>query len=121
MVTSKRHFVRASGVDLHVLELGPTGPSRLPPLLLLHGISDSHLTWSKIAPALARRRRVIMPDLAGHGLSARPDASYALDWHADMIGSLLDAMDLGQVDVAGHSYGGGVAQWLLLIASASAA
>jgi pimeloyl-ACP methyl ester carboxylesterase len=114
MITSKRHFVRANGVDLHVLELGPARPAQLPPLLLLHGISDTHLTWSKVAPALAERRRVIMPDLAGHGLSGRPDASYALDWHAAMIGALLDAMDLGRVDVAGHSYGGGVAQWLLL-------
>jgi pimeloyl-ACP methyl ester carboxylesterase len=114
MVTSRRHFVRANGLDIHVLEQGPAGRPKLPPLVLLHGISDSHLTWSRVAPVLARRRRVIMPDLPGHGLSARPDASYALAWHAEMVGGLLDAMDLGEVDLAGHSYGGGVAQWLLL-------
>ncbi len=114
MVTSKRHFVRANGVDLHVLELGPEAPAQHPPLVLLHGISDSHLTWSKVAQALGERRRVIMPDLPGHGLSARPDASYALAWHAETVGALLDVMGLDVVDLAGHSYGGGVAQWLLL-------
>jgi pimeloyl-ACP methyl ester carboxylesterase len=114
MITSKRHFVRANGVDLHVWEMGPVRRASKPPLLLLHGICDSHLTWSKVAPRLAEQRRVIMPDLAGHGLSTRPDASYALDWHAGIVGGLLDAMDLGEVDLAGHSYGGGVAQWLLL-------
>jgi pimeloyl-ACP methyl ester carboxylesterase len=114
MVLSRRHFVRAAGTELHVLELSPSAPTALPPLVLLHGISDSHLTWSKVAASLAVRRRVIVPDLAGHGLSSRPDASYSLAFHAETIGGLLDTLDLGQVDLVGHSYGGGVAQWLLL-------
>jgi pimeloyl-ACP methyl ester carboxylesterase len=107
-----RRLVQAAGVDLHVVELGPATAG--PPLLLLHGLWDSHVTWSKVAPALAARRRVIMPDLPGHGLSARPDASYALAWNASVIGALLDALGLAEVDLVGHSYGGGVAQWMLL-------
>jgi pimeloyl-ACP methyl ester carboxylesterase len=55
-----------------------------------------------------------MPDLAGHGMSSRPDASYTLDWHANVIGAWLGQLDLGEVDLVGHSYGGGVAQWMLL-------
>lgn len=97
------------GVDVHWKELGEG-----PPLVLLHGIGDSHRTWSRVAPMLARHRRVLMPDLAGHGLSARPDASYSLDWHAKLIGGWLEHMGLDDVDVVGHSYGGGVAQWMLL-------
>lgn len=105
----KQAFVRVEGTDIHFVELGKGRP-----LVLLHGLSDSHRTWGKIAPELARTRRVLMPDLAGHGLSGRPDASYALAWHARIIAGWLDALDLDDVDIVGHSFGGGVAQWLLL-------
>jgi len=55
-----------------------------------------------------------MPDLAGHGLSGRPSASYSLEWQARSIDAWMTALDLRDVDLVGHSYGGGVAQWLLL-------
>jgi len=108
--------VRARGVEVHTCELGPAdrGASAGPPLVLLHGIGDSYLTWSRVAGVLARRRRVILADLPGHGLSSRPDASYALAWHAEVMGAWLDALGLDEVDLVGHSFGGGVAQWLLL-------
>jgi pimeloyl-ACP methyl ester carboxylesterase len=104
-------FAIVEGVRLHWAELGPADGS---PLVLLHGLNDSHKTWRHVAPALARRRRVLMPDLAGHGLSSRPDASYALAWHAHIIATWFARLGLEQVDVVGHSYGGGVAQMLLL-------
>jgi len=101
--------VRVQGVDLHWIELGSGRP-----LVLLHGLCDSHRTWSTVASALARSHRVLMPDLAGHGLSTRPDASYTLEWHAGIIGGWLEALGLDDLDLVGHSYGGGVAQWMLL-------
>jgi pimeloyl-ACP methyl ester carboxylesterase len=77
-------------------------------------MNDSYVTWKHVAPALARDRRVLMPDLPGHGLSDRPDASYELAWHARIIARWLERLELGPVDVVGHSFGGGVAQMLLL-------
>jgi pimeloyl-ACP methyl ester carboxylesterase len=110
MLADARHSsVRVEGSDLHWSELGQGRP-----LVLLHGLCDSHRTWSCVAPLLARARRVLMPDLAGHGLSGRPDASYALEWHARVIGAWLRALCLDDLDLVGHSYGGGVAQWMLL-------
>lgn len=103
------HHSRVDGVDLHWKEVGAGRP-----LVLLHGLSDSHLTWSKVAPLLGRSHRVLMPDLAGHGLSGRPDTSYALEWHARVIGRWLESLGLDEVDLVGHSFGGGVAQWMLL-------
>lgn len=100
---------RIDGVDLHWAELGDG-----PPLVLLHGLCDSHRTWFPVAARLARRRRVLMLDLAGHGDSSRPDASYSLAWHADLVGAWLERLGLESVDLVGHSYGGGVAQWMLL-------
>lgn len=105
-------YVRVDGVRLHYATLGE--PSRKTPLVLLHGLNDSHLAWKRVAPALASDRRVFMPDLPGSGLSDRPDASYELGWHAKMIEKWLDRMGLEKVDLVGHSFGGGVAQRLLL-------
>ncbi len=102
-------FARVGEVDLHWAELG-TGR----PLVLLHGLCDSHRTWFPVAPALARSRRVLMLDLAGHGESSRPDASYSLEWHANLVGAWIEVLGLDEVDLVGHSFGGGVAQWMLL-------
>jgi pimeloyl-ACP methyl ester carboxylesterase len=55
-----------------------------------------------------------MLDLAGHGLSGRPDAPYDLDWHASVAGRWIDHLGLDDIDLVGHSFGGGVAQQLLL-------
>ena len=109
LVTPTSAVARIGEVDLHWAELG-SGP----PLVLLHGLCDSHRTWFPVAPALARTRRVLMLDLAGHGESSRPDASYTLDWHANVVGAWLERARPGEVDLVGHSYGGGVAQWMLL-------
>lgn len=97
---------------LHWAELGPSNETTA--LVLLHGMNDSHVTWKHVAPALARDRRVLMPDLPGHGLSDRPDASYELAWHARIIARWLERLEIGPVDIVGHSFGGGVAQMLLL-------
>ena len=100
----------AAGTEIHWLEQGEGAP-----VVLLHGLNDSHRTWERVAGALsAQGRRVLMPDLAGHGLSGRPDESYALEWHARVMAAWLDTIDGGPVDLVGHSFGGGVAQWLLL-------
>jgi len=105
----QRAFAHVGDVDLHWAEMG-----RGRPLVLLHGLSDSHGTWSRVAPHLARHRRVIMPDLPGHGFSGRPHASYGLDWYAETIAKWIDTLGLEEFDLVGHSFGGGVAQRLLL-------
>ena len=109
MVEETYGIRRVLGVDVHWVEVGEGRP-----LVLLHGLGDSHRTWTRVAPTLARTHRVIAPDLPGHGLSGRPDESYALDWYARVMGSWLGALDLHDVDLVGHSYGGGVAQYMLL-------
>lgn len=108
-MNGSRHLLRIDDTDLHWVELGQGRP-----LVLLHGLCDSLRTWSRAAEHLARTRRVIMLDLPGHGLSSRPDASYELGWYASVIAHWIDACGFEDVDVAGHSFGGGVAQMLLV-------
>jgi pimeloyl-ACP methyl ester carboxylesterase len=106
------HFARVDGVRVHWVELGE-GAGKTP-VVLLHGLNDCYRTWRQIAPPLAYDRRVLMPDLPGHGLSGRPDASYELRWYARVMARWLDAARVERADVVGHSFGGGVAQGMLL-------
>src|SRR5207247_2083249 len=65
-------------------------------------------------PPRVGRTAIRMLDLPGHGVSSRPDAPYTLDWNATQVARFIEHLDLRSLDVVGHSYGGGVAQWLLL-------
>jgi pimeloyl-ACP methyl ester carboxylesterase len=85
-----------------------------PPLVLLHGLLDSHRTWRRAACLLADHFRVLMPDLAGHGWSGRPDAPYTLSWHAQVLSSWMKTIGVPHAHVCGHSFGGGIAQWMIL-------
>jgi pimeloyl-ACP methyl ester carboxylesterase len=63
---------------------------------------------------LGKQHRVFGLDLPGCGLSGRPDASYGLAWQARLVATWLDRVGITSCDVIGHSYGGGLAMWLLL-------
>ena len=103
------HETEIEGVSIAWGEMGSGYP-----LVLLHGLYDSHRTWRRIAPLLAMNFRVLMPDLPGHGFSGRPDAPYTLEWHAGMVAAWMKAIGVEKAHLCGHSYGGGIAQWMLL-------
>jgi pimeloyl-ACP methyl ester carboxylesterase len=84
------------------------------PLVLIHGLMDSHRTWRRAAPLLARRFRLLMPDLPGHGLSGRPDAPYTLSWHSQMLADWMKSLGVEKTHICGHSFGAGIAQWMIL-------
>ncbi len=98
---------------MHVLVEG-SGPA----LLLLHGFTGSAETWRPFLPALARRHRVIVPDLIGHGRTAAPDdaARYRMDECVADLLALLDRLGVEDFAVLGYSMGGRVALHLALAA-----
>jgi pimeloyl-ACP methyl ester carboxylesterase len=78
-------------------------------LLLIHGMAGSSATWRAVIPELAKRYRVIAPDLLGHGESAKPRGDYSLGAFAAWLRDLLDELGIRQATVIGQSLGGGVA------------
>ncbi|MCX2713707.1 alpha/beta fold hydrolase [Mycolicibacterium sp. J2] len=82
-------------------------------LLLIHGMAGSAHTWRDILPQLAKKYRVIAPDLLGHGQSSKPRTDYSLGAFAVGLRDLLDELGVPSATVVGHSLGGGVAMQFL--------
>src|SRR5215470_219663 len=80
----------------------------LPPLVLVHGITSSSLSWVRAAPRFATRTHVIAVDLKGHGDSDRPASGYRIADQSAEVAALCHALGLRAIDLVGHSWGGGV-------------
>jgi pimeloyl-ACP methyl ester carboxylesterase len=81
-------------------------------VVLVHGIAGSAYSWTPLLAELARRRdrrRVIVPDLLGHGSSSAPWADHSLGGYATGIRDLLAALGHTRATIVGHSFGGGIA------------
>jgi long-chain acyl-CoA synthetase len=101
-------FVQANGVRLHYLRSGAGAP-----LVLLPGLTaNAHVFGGLLRAGLADRCDVIRVDLRGRGLSDKPQHGYTVADHAADVLALLDALELEQVALCGHSYGALVALWL---------
>lgn len=88
-----------------------------PPLLLLHGFTGSRTTFAHLRERLIRSASVVAVDLPGHGESPfHEDTTFASTLAALL--TLLDALGLQQVDVAGYSLGARVALGLAVESSA---
>lgn len=82
-------------------------------LLLIHGMAGSAQTWRSVLPQLAKKYRVIAPDLLGHGQSSKPRTDYSLGAFAVGLRDLLDELGVESATVVGQSLGGGVAMQFL--------
>lgn len=82
-------------------------------LLLIHGMAGSAQTWRAVLPQLAKKYRVIAPDLLGHGQSSKPRTDYSLGAFAVGLRDLLDELGVESATVVGQSLGGGVAMQFL--------
>lgn len=82
--------------------------TELPGALLLHGITSNAVSWIRVAPALADRYRVYAIDMRGHGNSVKsPVGTYSLRQTADDAAAFMEALNLQNPLLMGHSWGGG--------------
>jgi pimeloyl-ACP methyl ester carboxylesterase len=79
------------------------------PVVLLHGLGGAASNWIEVAPLLARSRRVLAPELPGHGGSSPLSAAPNLNPFADRVADVLEREDVAQATVVGHSFGGSIA------------
>src|SRR5258707_15062624 len=89
----KTEEIKTSGATIHTVSGGNRNGL---PLLLLHGIPETHVLWRKVAPALAQDYFLVMTDLRGYGDSSKPPGG------ADHSGYSKRAMAQDQVEVMKH-------------------
>jgi pimeloyl-ACP methyl ester carboxylesterase len=113
-------FVTVQGHRLHVRVLGDLSDLHGDlPLLLIHGFAlpghETFMPWAR--EELAPHRTLIMVDMLGYGFSERivtPGEHYTLHSYSRDLAGVLDALDVRQADVAGHSWGGMIASQFAL-------
>lgn len=96
--------IRAGGNRLSAFMFGQG-----PPVVLLHGLGATKLSYLPLLPALARHHTVVVPDLPGHGESTKPRADYTQQYFAYVILELLDRLGADRVALVGNSMGGRIA------------
>src|SRR5690349_20110732 len=95
-------------VVLHRHELSYVDSGSGPAVLFIHGILGSQRQWEHLIDVMDFDHHVVMPDLFGHGKSAKPFGDYSLSAHAAAMRDLLDHLGIERVTVVGHSLGGGI-------------
>ena len=109
-----REQIKTTGATINVVHGGKGSP-----VLLLHGIPETHVLWRKVAPVLAQNFTLVIADLRGYGDSSKPPGG------ADHFGYSKRAMAQDQVEVmehlgflkfavVGHDRGGRVAHRMAL-------
>lgn len=102
---------------VHWRDEGPPGNG--PPIVLLHGTSDSLHAWDGWARELSKTRRVLRLDLPGFGLTGPAvDDDYRIAAYVRFLTAFLDAQGLSRAVLVGNSLGGEVA-WMTAAAQPS--
>ena len=94
---------RIGGREVNYVDIGS---GEREPVVLVHGLSGQWQNWLENIPRLAQERRVIAPDLPGHGLSDMPAEKISIPGYGRCVEALCEQLDLGRVHLVGNSMGG---------------
>ncbi|MBD8024385.1 alpha/beta hydrolase [Microbacterium gallinarum] len=101
--------VPVAGGDLRVAVWDPApAKAAAPDVLLIHGVTSSHLAWPFVVDRLPGVRAVA-PDLRGRGASNDVSGPAGMRAHAEDLAAALDALGIARTVVVGHSMGAFVA------------
>jgi pimeloyl-ACP methyl ester carboxylesterase len=96
------HYSNASGFKMHYVDEGEGSP-----ILCLHGEPTWGYLYREIIPILAKKHRVIVPDYMGFGKSETPhDREYTTKEHTDSLERLVEELDLRDLTLVVHDWGG---------------
>jgi pimeloyl-ACP methyl ester carboxylesterase len=80
-----------------------------PPLIVVHGLGGAAVNFTLLAPLLARRHRVLIPDLPGHGKTEPLERADGLTAYADHVAALAELEGMFPAPLIGYSMGGVIA------------
>lgn len=100
--------IRAQSMTLHGHALSYVDSGSGPAILFVHGLLGSNQNWVHLIDMLDEAHRVVVPDLFGHGASAKGVHDFSLPAHAATLRDLLDRLDIDRTTLVGHSLGGGI-------------
>jgi len=92
--------VATNGTKLYV-RIGGSGPA----VVLLHGYGETGDMWVPLAKDLARDHTVVVPDLRGLGLSAKPAGGYDKKTQGGDVAGILDALKIETAALVTHDIG----------------
>lgn len=95
--------VQANDLAIHYHR---TGDAARPPLILLHGVVDNGLCWTRVARDLQGQFDVLMPDARGHGQTGGSLENISYDLLAEDVIAFIHALNLEKPILYGHSMGG---------------
>ena len=84
-------------------------PGRGAPVVALHGLTATYVTFTGVAERMAGRRPLFALDLRGRGDSDKPDGPYGMVQHARDVARAMRALGLGSSMIVGHSMGAFIA------------
>jgi 3-oxoadipate enol-lactonase len=87
-----------------------TGPAERPLIVFTHGAGIDHREWEDILTVVAQEYRVLCWDVRGHGQSRPTGSPFTLSRATDDLLALLDAVNVKQAILVGHSMGGNISQ-----------
>ena len=108
-------YREVAGRRVFVVDRAPVDPAGGAgvPVLVLHGFPTSSHDWHRVVDRFARRRRVVLLDFLGFGLTDKPDQHYSLFDQADLVEAVARDLRLDEVVLVSHDMGDSVAGELL--------
>jgi len=104
--------IKVAGYAIWVLDV-PAASEEADPLVVLHGFPSSSFDWRHVLDRLAERRRVVLFDQVGFGLSEKPNRRYSIELYADVAQGVIAHLGLERIALASHDLGDTVGGELL--------
>ncbi len=101
------------GERIFTIDAPSIGPERHVPLLVLHGFPTSSFDYAAVLDGLRAARRVLLLDLLGYGLSAKPDRAYSMALQADVAAAYVAELGVDRLALLTHDMGDTVGGELL--------
>lgn len=79
------------------------------PVVLIHGFCETNSIWNGLSAELAKKYRVLTPDLPGFGKSKLPKEEFTIDDIGEILFNWLQELNISETVIIGHSLGGYVA------------